>query len=602
MSGEAQQSGLLSFTVKVGNNSVDHTTYPILSIVIDKTVNKIPYARILVHDGDPSQQDFPIINSSIFTIGGEIAIQAGYGGEEQPIFKGIITRQAIQARRHATSVLIVDCRDAAYKTTLLPKNASFGGVENSVTDSKVLTDIIGEYSDLSIEAEATSVQHETLLQPGITDWDLMLLRAEANGQVVIVDDGKINVAKPKIKQSPTASFTYGVNMSAFEAEMDVRKQWQGAAGRVWEHTKQASEDIKVAEPGESSFGDVDASKLSSVNKQTPTVFYHSGELAEQEMETLAQSLLTRSRLSKIMGKITVQGIATLKPGQIVKIEKGAKSFQGNAYVMGVRQEIVEGDWVTHLTLGLPNQRHKRKYSDVAALPAAGMLPPIHGLQIGVVKKIVEDPKTAYRIFVRLPMIHKSDEGIWCRIASFYAFQEVGAFFMPEIGSEVVLGSIDGDPRSLVILGCLYSATNKPAVEIDENNSTKSITSKSKLTLTFNDEDEEIILNIPGDEERTVRISNKDSTIEIINGQANKVLLGKKDVEIFSNQDITLSADRSININAGDSIALTGSSAVNIDGNNVTVSADMKASVSGKSSTELTSNATTIVKGSKVKIN
>lgn len=606
MSSASVQPGPLSFTITVAGNKIDFKACPVVSITIDKSINKIPYATLVVHDGDPAQRDFPVINSKALEIGHEIVIQAGCKGKEQPIFKGIIVKQAIKAQSYANPVLVIGCKDAAYRTTLLPKNVSFGGVGGSVTDSKVLTDIIGQYSDLSIKAEATAVKHEYLAQPETTDWDFMLLRAEANGQVVIVDDGNISVAKPKVDQSAAATFTYGINMYAFEVEMDAQAQWQGAAGKVWEAEKQVSTDIKAEESGESSFGEMSYSKLSNINKQAPTTFYHGGELAEREMETLAKSLLALNRISKIRGKVTVQGLSTIKPGQVVALDKGAKNFQGEAYVTGVRHKIEEGNWTTELSLGLPNQRYMRRYSDITALPAAGMLPPMHGLQIGIVKKIIEDPKTAYRIFVCLPMLHESNEGIWCRIASFYASQEAGAFFMPELEDEVVLGFIDTDPRSPVILGSLYSTKNTPPAEADEKNSIKTITSKGKLTLLFNDQDQEIVLKVPGEGEKdpgnTIRISKKDSTIEIINGEANKVILGKKDVELFSKNDISISAKRSINLNAGDSLALTASKEVNINGQKVSVTADGEATFSGKGGTNITSSGTTVVKGSTVLIN
>jgi phage protein D len=68
----------------------------------------------------------------------------------------------------------------------VPKNNSF----SSVKDSDVLSKIIGQYSGLSKDIASTSIQHESLSQLEVTDWDFINMRAEANGQVIIVDDGK----------------------------------------------------------------------------------------------------------------------------------------------------------------------------------------------------------------------------------------------------------------------------------------------------------------------------------------------------------------------------------------------------------------------------
>jgi phage protein D len=41
--------------------------------------------------------------------------------------------------------------------------------------------------------DSTSFQHERLIQFDSTDWDYVLTRADQNGLIVVVDDGKVNV-------------------------------------------------------------------------------------------------------------------------------------------------------------------------------------------------------------------------------------------------------------------------------------------------------------------------------------------------------------------------------------------------------------------------
>ncbi len=594
---------IVRYSITVGSTKVDPAASSIVSVQTDKTINKIPLARITLHDGDVASHTFPTIDSNDFAIGTAITIEAGYDQELTPIFKGIIVKQTLQAQSNANPQLTIECRDAAYRTTLVRQHGSYA----QATDSEAITKILSNYSGIETEIETTTVQHEVLLQQGLTDWDFINLRAEANGKVVVAADGTLAVKEPSTTQSPQETFTYGDNIIALELKMDARSQQEDVMGKVWASASQASEPIQAQEPGESSFGNVRYTDLTQANSQPPTTLCHEGDLAEKEMETLAASLLKMSRMAKIQGKLTVQGTPTLQPDSVVAIEKGAKSFQGNAYVSGVRHKLAGGQMTTELTLGLPNQRYMRKYADIVSLPAAGMIAPAHGLQVGIVRKITEEAQEEqhlYKVLVALPMLHtEPDEGIWCRIATFYASNEAGAFFMPEIGDEVVIGSFNDDPRSSVILGALYSSKNKAPITADKDNTVKTLVSRSKLTLTFDDENKEISLNVPGEEgERTITISDKGSSIEIINGKANKISLGKESVEISSNQDITLSANGAINLLAGKDATLTAGNAVEISGKNVTAKADMKASIQGASSAELVANSTTIVKGSMVKIN
>ena len=384
--------------------------------------------------------------------------------------------------------------------------------------------------------------------------------------------------------------------------MDVRDQLKGVDGMVWNCNDQKNDNIKTKDAGECSFGNIEYSALVSVNKQENEVLHHSGTLANKEIEEIATSLVKFSRLSKVQGTIKIQGDSSIKLDHIVKIEKGAKSFQGKAYVSGIKHKIENGDWTTELTLGLPNKRFARRYNDIFGLPANGILAPVYGLQIGVVKKLEKDPQNNYRIFVYMPTINKPEEGIWCRKASFYASSDVGAFFMPEINDEVVVGFINDDPRSPIILGSLYSSKHKPAIEIDDKNSIKNFVSKSKLKLSFNDKDKEITIETPGDSPQFVKLSIKGNSIEIVNAKANKIILDKNDIKISCEGNITLDAKGSITLKAGNNLSVTTNNELSLSGMSAELKGKTKATVEGAGTAEFKSNGITIIKGSLVNIN
>lgn len=60
-------------------------------------------------------------------------------------------------------------------------------------------------------------------------------------------------------------------------------------------------------------------------------------------------------------------------------------------------------------------------------------------------------------------------------------------FIPEVESQVVVAFIGEDPRQPVVIGGLYTTTNKPYKTVDNQNNFKAFISKSKLTLEFDDE-------------------------------------------------------------------------------------------------------------------
>lgn len=75
-----------------------------------------------------------------------------------------------------------------------------------------------------------------------------------------------------------------------------------------------------------------------------------------------------------------------------------------------------------------------------------------------------------------------------RVARFMAGNQRGAYFPFEIGDEVVVGFEDGNIDRPVILGALWSDQDAPPENVDtsSSNNTRSIVSRAKSELTFDD--------------------------------------------------------------------------------------------------------------------
>ena len=171
-----KQGDLISYSVKVNGSAIPES-FQILSIKVIKAVNRISSASIVLLDGSASQESFPISSSSYFVPGNVISIEAGYNGQNQLIFKGIVTKQSLRVDDVIGSALTVECKDQAVKMTVGRKSASF----YNTTDSQVMTALIAAYSGLSAKVTATSENLAALVQYYCSDWDFMLSWAEING-------------------------------------------------------------------------------------------------------------------------------------------------------------------------------------------------------------------------------------------------------------------------------------------------------------------------------------------------------------------------------------------------------------------------------------
>ena len=91
-------------------------TYALISLDIVKEVNRIPYAQVMLADGDVAQQTYPISNGAVFEPGKQIEIKLRYEGEtdDATVFKGVVVKHSVSADAFR-SFLTVELKDVTVK-------------------------------------------------------------------------------------------------------------------------------------------------------------------------------------------------------------------------------------------------------------------------------------------------------------------------------------------------------------------------------------------------------------------------------------------------------------------------------------------------------
>jgi phage protein D len=338
-----------TFTVYSGGEEVTKE-YQLQSIVIVKEVNRIASAVLLFYDGDPSQESFKISNSKEFIPGREIEIHAGYHSQEEIIFKGIVISHGLKTRKEKSSLLKVVCRDHAVKLSVGRKNRYFYDVK----DSDVIEELAGE-AVLDLDIETTRVTHKELVQFYCTSWDFIVSRAEANSKLVITDNGKLSVKKPDLKQDPLLKLTFGGNIINIEAEMDARYQLNSLKACSWNMAKQELSELEADTFSDALPGNISTDELAEVVGLDSFNLCHGGHLSDEELQEWVNAGQLKSKLSKIRGRILIQGFGNILPGNMVEIGGMGDRFNGKAFVSGVRHEINSMNWETNISIGLsPN--------------------------------------------------------------------------------------------------------------------------------------------------------------------------------------------------------------------------------------------------------
>lgn len=600
-----QQTDLITFDIKVNGRAIP-SQYEVISIQVSRCVNRIPYAIITLLDGEVSTREFPINDSNTFTPGNEIEIKAGYHSDNDTIFKGIVVRHAIKIKSQSASKLEIECKDIAVRMTVGRKNKYFF---NS-SDTEIIEAVLRGYN-IRADVEDTGVNHAEMVQYYASDWDFVLTRADANSLLVMPQDGTFIAKKPDFEQSPEVVLNYGASIYEFEAEMDARDQYPAVKATTWSPGDQEIQEVEASASGVSSLGSGLGSALGSVVSAVQSVasavginlpgippntdysevmqlehfqLQHAGHLSEDELQNWAKAQYQKSKLAKQKGRVKFEGNASVYPGMVISIQGVGLRHEGNVFVTAVRHEIANGAWFTHAQFGVPQTWFVEEFDNVQSKPASSLLPAVHGLQIGIVTKLANDPDGESRIQVRLPVVDNQSDGIWVRIACQDAGNNRGSFFRPEIGDEVVVGFLNDDPREAVVLGMLNSSAKPAPLQAADANPEKGWVTRSEMKMIFNDENKSLIIETPAG--KKITIDDTAGILQLEDEHNNKIKMDQNGIEIQAGKDLIMKAQKE----------------VKIEGLNITNTANSNFKAQGQTRSELTASGEVVVNGGVVRIN
>lgn len=548
-----EETNIFSYSILSGGEDIN-AEYGVLGITITQEVNKIGQAKIVLRDGSTAEKKFEVIDKDKFKPGSEIEIKLGYQSKNDSIFKGVVVKQSIRVDEGSISKLEITCKDKADSLTRNRENATF----TEIKDSDLIQQLI-EGAGLTASVTATTIEHKEIVQSDSTSWDLLNIRAAINGMVVVTDvvDGKnkVTVDIPELSDAPELQIQFGYDMVEFDTEIDATNQYSGVECSAWDIATQAMITATAEEPTINEQGDETGEDLSEALSAGVKKLKTSGFMTEDELQTWADAELLRLRLSRFTGSVTFHGSAKAKANSTIKLLGLSDRFNGNAYISGVTHTVDSGRWQTVAQIGLPAESFA-EVNAVSSPTASGLIPGINGLQTGIVKKVNEDPDNEFRVQVTMPILGEDSDPVWARLSTFYAGNGVGAYFMPEVNDEVILGFMNDDPRFPIILGSVFSSSIPAPETPDEENTIKTLMTQGKLQLKFDDENKELTVVTPG--LNTIVLSDKAKGVTITDQNENTIQMDDKGVVIESKSALSIKAANAIKIE-GDSIELSGSS-------------------------------------------
>lgn len=569
---------------------------PLVSLRVRRAANRLPTARIELLDGDMAKGEFALCDGAAFKPGAQLSISAGYGEAEPTLlFEGVVVGQGLRIDDDNRSCLVVECRDKAVGMTVGRRNANHA----DQTDSEVISSLIGAHG-LTADVKRTGHKHQTLAQHFCTDWDFVLARAEANGLLVAVHDGTVAVQPPKVSGAAALTVQYGRDLIEFEADLDACSQLKQAQGVSWDPAAQAVLQGTAAQPAAlNAQGNLDSAELAKVIGLADFWLQAGAAQSRDSLDTWASAQQLKAGLARLRGRMRFQGHAAPRVGGLIELKGVGQRFSGPVLVTMLEHEIGHGNWLTDVGFGLSPHWFTAR-SDVAAPPAGGLLPPVAGLQVGVVMKLDACPDGEPKIQVKLPVLQATNEGIWARLAQPFASDSFGTFFLPEVGDEVLLGYFSDDPSHPVVLGSLYSSKRKPPHELKAPNDVKAIVTRSRHRIEFDEKDKIITITTPG--ENKVVLDDKDKSILLSDMNGNTVRLGTAGIALDSPKDITCTAKGGITLDAVGAVKVQSKADVTAQGLNVGCKGQVAFKAEGAASAELSASGQTTVRGAMVMIN
>ncbi|BDD10017.1 type IV secretion protein Rhs [Fulvitalea axinellae] len=597
--GQTTYTEVDGLTVKVAVNKQElDESYQLESLQVDRQLSKLTTAKIILVDGKTQDEDFLMSSDDTFEVGGAVTVSAGYQNTADTIFDGIITGHRIKTRKtggKVSSQLVLHCR---LKSTVLVngrKNITYPEMK----DSDVMMDILSAHG-LKGQIDATSTKHPSITQHNVSDWDFIRKRAWMNGLVVEDDETGIIITAPSFEAEEGKVLDYGMNIIGFDVEIDSVHQVDSVEGASWDPKQMAPVKATGTDPGYSFPGELDASSLAEVSDDEGTGFASSYYAESGEVKAWSDAMFAFSRMAAVVGRISFPGDSTFEVNTAVTLSGFGDRFNGPVFISGVKHVVRGGQWITELALGDINPMIGQSHPSLE--DPYVLVPGVSGLHMGKVKKLASDPLGQSRLLIDCPAVDPDGEGVWSRLATFYASSSHGAQFIPEVGDEVVLGFVGDDPRFPIILGSLYGKKNAPPFSISAQNAQKGFVTPKDFKVVVDEQSKKLTAETPGG--NVVELDDMMKQMELTDPNGNSVKLSKEGVTITSAKDVTIDAskgkltfscmsDVSVSTEIGD---------VSLDGMNIKQSAKLQWQAESSAIGELKATGPLTIEGAVVSIN
>ncbi|MBF04209.1 MAG: hypothetical protein CMP76_13030 [Flavobacterium sp.] len=498
-------------------------------------LNKIPFAKFTFIGSQENLEEDEELPLDVLTRNPdesplEIEVKVSFENESKTLFKGIV-KSLDKQYENDQIVAKIECKDIALR---LSQSSTEPENNNQTFEDKLTlftSDLTVSDNLLGQDWGQEQITHNTSTVP----WDYLIGFLDSIGMMVALrnaDFTGIDILSPP--SDPIYMAENGINVFGFTGRLDAERRKSEVTIERWDVENQETARVSASQ---------------STSENTHTVRLSETVLQEGTLQRIADTIIAKSNIASIMGKVTTFGNLIAKAGDYISFNKVNPEIDNQVLLITQEEHTIEnGCWRTEYSYGLESERTFTQSTTTGVNNThaeIGQSNSINGLQIGIVTKIVEDPNNQFRIKVRLPQISESGEGVWARLATMSASSNMGSYFIPNVNDEVIVGCLNNNPDTPIILGSVYSSNKPMPFPITEDNYKKGFVTKEENKIVLDDETNTIELVTKNG--NSLKISDDLKGFVIEDENSNKITMNDQGITIESCKDFNVKATGNIKI-------------------------------------------------------
>ncbi len=594
----------------------------ILQISVEESLH-LPgmFTLIINNDYFPGNADTTWKHQASLAIGKKIKIgftsstteDAGFSTEETGyVLDGEITAIETEFNEKSQAPIIIRGYDISHRLHRGRYNRSF----QDVTDSDVVSKIIGEAGISSGTVTATTLVHEYLFQENQTNMEFLRERAARVGFELYVQNGKLNFRQPTQDQELTLKWLEDIH--SFRVRVSSAEQVSSVEVRGWDYaTKKAivstASTEQVITTTESGKGSAASTKFTVSPKM---IVVDQPIFSAAEAQKIAQSLCNELGGEFVNADAKGEGNPSIRTGRVVKLTDMG-SYSGSYYVTETHHLFHERKYITQFSV-----RGLRSSGDIVSiLSAKPHLEPGQTMLVGVVSNN-NDPKGWGRVRVKFPTLTEEHESNWARVVSVGAGPTRGFDCLPEVNDEVLVAFEHGDIHRPYVIGGVWNGTDAPPetvanTVVDGKVRLRTFKTRVGHKLQFVEEDKDtkkgVYLNTIGGHNLRLNDSDKFVELETTGGHKFRADDSSKEISLTSTGNITVKTGTSgsandLTVNAANiTLTATTNITLKVGSNKIVISNSgidiegLKVQIKASTSVDVEATATNTIKGAVVNV-